>query len=265
MSDQPHRAAAAAAGPTPPVQPGPVGRPEPRGGRRTVTPTPPTAGPGGSARARTRACSRAKRRRAGRRGAGCRSPRSGCGQAQRQARLDGVAVWARSRRSVHGVIPLVFKCLGQCMDRPRTVGLDTALRATHHLCRLGHIEFFPVTQQEGFALTRRQCGDLGIDELQDLCPGNGVRGALGAQRVFQRLQSFQQVEVAVLVPGSKSERFCTTALRTFSRRNQSIVAFDRMRWKTSGNSAAGRSAYFSARRIIASCTMSSAASSLRTA
>ena len=44
---------------------------------------------------------------------------------------------------------------------------------------------------------------------------------------------------------SKSEKLRTTALRTFWRRNQSIVAFDRMRWNSSGNSAAGRSAYFS--------------------
>src|SRR4051812_20163638 len=38
-----------------------------------------------------------------------------------------------------------------------------------------------------------------------------------------------------------------------------------MRWKSSGSSAAGRSPYFSARRSIASCTMSSAACSSRTA
>src|SRR5581483_6548261 len=38
-----------------------------------------------------------------------------------------------------------------------------------------------------------------------------------------------------------------------------------MRWKSSGSSAAGRLPYFSASRSIASCTMSSAASSSRTA
>ena len=38
---------------------------------------------------------------------------------------------------------------------------------------------------------------------------------------------------------SKSEKFCTTALRTFWRRNQSIVALDRMRWNSSGSSAGG--------------------------
>src|SRR5678815_4680943 len=38
-----------------------------------------------------------------------------------------------------------------------------------------------------------------------------------------------------------------------------------MRWNSSGSSAGGRSAYFSARRIIVSWTMSSAASSSRTA
>src|ERR1019366_5625983 len=64
---------------------------------------------------------------------------------------------------------------------------------------------------------------------------------------------------------SKSEKLRTTWLRTFWRRNQSIVAFETIRWKSSGSSAAGRSTYFSERRIIASCTMSSAASSSRTA
>ena len=53
--------------------------------------------------------------------------------------------------------------------------------------------------------------------------------------------------------------------RTFWRRNQSRIAFCRMRWNSSGSSAAGRSPYFSASRSIASCTMSSAASSSRTA
>src|SRR3954451_11059730 len=38
-----------------------------------------------------------------------------------------------------------------------------------------------------------------------------------------------------------------------------------MRWKSNGSSAAGRSPYFSASRSIASCTMSSAACSSRTA
>jgi hypothetical protein len=55
------------------------------------------------------------------------------------------------------------------------------------------------------------------------------------------VQRFKQVEV-VIVRSSKSDRFCTTALRTFWRRNQSIVALDRMRWNSSGSSAAGRSA-----------------------
>ena len=44
-----------------------------------------------------------------------------------------------------------------------------------------------------------------------------------------------------------------------------MVAFERMRWNSSGSSAAGRSAYFSDSRIIVSWTMSSAASSSRTA
>src|SRR5438067_389360 len=49
--------------------------------------------------------------------------------------------------------------------------------------------------------------------------------------------------------------------RTLPRRKWSRIAFCRIRWKSSGSSPGGRVEYFSASFIIASCTMSSAASS----
>ena len=65
------------------------------------------------------------------------------------------------------------------------------------------------------------------------------------------------------LPGDSAEKSVTHRLRTFCRRNQSRIAFCRMRWKSSGSSAAGRSPYRSVRRSIASWVMSSAASSSR--
>ena len=153
------------------------------------------------------------------------------------------------------------------MHRSRAVRLDAAFGAAHDGGGLGDIEFFPVTQQEGLALTAGQLRHLGLDRLARSAPVKPSRRRFPtAERPAERFQGLEHVEIAVVAGGvSKSEKFCTTALRTFWRRNQSIVAFDRMRWNSSGSSAAGRSAYFSASRIIASCTMSSAASSSRTA
>ena len=161
---------------------------------------------------------------------------------------------------------LGLQSLRQGMHRPGTVRLDAALRAAHGRGRLGDIEFLPVTQQEGLALTRRQIAPPRPRSLQDLRPRHRVGGAFGAVEPSERLERLQQVEIAVVAGGLEVARSSAPAqLRTFWRRNQSIVAFDRMRWNTSGSSAAGRSTYFSASRIIESCTMSSAASSSRTA
>ena len=42
------------------------------------------------------------------------------------------------------------------MNSSRTVGFYAAFGATHRYGRLGRIQSFPVTQQEGFALTCRE-------------------------------------------------------------------------------------------------------------
>jgi hypothetical protein len=121
------------------------------------------------------------------------------------------------------------------------VRLDAALRTAHRSGGFGDIEFFPVTQQESFPLTRRQAADFLFDREQDLRPRDRIRRALRCQRAAEDLQGLENVEVAFPVDVSKSEKFFTTALRTFCRRNQSIVALERMRWNSSGSSAAGRS------------------------
>jgi hypothetical protein len=71
-----------------------------------------------------------------------------------------------------------------------------------------------------------------LDQKQNLFPAHRVGRAFGTQRALHGLEHLEQVEVAIFVGSdSKSDRFCITALRTFWRRNQSIVALDRMRWK----------------------------------
>ena len=52
--------------------------------------------------------------------------------------------------------------------------LDTAFRAAHGRCRLGHVHVLPVTHQKRFALTGWQFHDLGFDLTQDLSPSGGI-------------------------------------------------------------------------------------------
>src|SRR5574337_237981 len=87
------------------------------------------------------------------------------------------------------------------MDRPRAMRLDAAFGTTHRGGGLGDVEFFPVTQQEGFALTRGQRRHLGLDRLHDLDPRHRVGRALGAEHGFDRFESFEQVVVAVFACG----------------------------------------------------------------
>ena len=152
------------------------------------------------------------------------------------------------------------------MHGPRAVRLDASLRAAHRGGGLGDIEFLPVTQEKRLALTRRQRAPPRPRSAARSEPGKPSRRRSPTASDPPSASSVSRMSKSPSPPApSNSEKFRTTALRTFWRRNQSIVAFDRMRWNSSGSSAAGRSAYFSASRIIVSWTMSSAASSSRTA
>lgn len=46
--------------------------------------------------------------------------------------------------------------------------LDASLGASHHGGRFGNIQFFPVTQEEGLALTQRQLPDFAFNEGKEL-------------------------------------------------------------------------------------------------
>jgi hypothetical protein len=43
-----------------------------------------------------------------------------------------------------------------------------AFRATHAPGGFGHVQFLPVTHDEGFALTLRQARDLFVNDFKDL-------------------------------------------------------------------------------------------------
>ena len=131
--------------------------------------------------------------------------------------------------------------LGQGMHGPGAVRLDAALRATHDRRRLGHIEFLPVTQQEGFSLTRRQLRQPLPRSASRIWPATPSpphsrcrANRPAASSVSSRSKS-PSSSPATRSPRSSARR----ALRTFWRRNQSIVALDRMRWNSSGSSAGG--------------------------
>ena len=79
-------------------------------------------------------------------------------------------------------------------------------------------------------------------------------------------QSLERIVLLVLVVlDPKADSSVVQVERTFWRRKWSWIVFCRMRWNSSGSSPAGLSAYFSVSFSMASCTMSSAASSSRTA
>src|SRR6478736_3194595 len=124
------------------------------------------------------------------------------------------------------------------MRRPRAVRFYAALRATHHFGGLVDVEFFPVTQHEGLALTLRKAADRLLDGGHHLGLLEPVGGRGG------------HVRMGVDVHGL--ERRIVHVERTFPRRKWSRIPFCTIRWKTSGSSAAGRSEYFSASFIIES-------------
>ena len=75
--------------------------------------------------------------------------------------------------------------------------LDTAFGATHDLGGLGHVELFPVTQQEGFALTRRQLHDFVFNFVKGLGAAGAVLGTFDLLRVVNSGKSFKKIKFAI--------------------------------------------------------------------
>src|ERR1700686_4739080 len=73
------------------------------------------------------------------------------------------------------------------------------LGTAHRGRRFGHVEFFPVTQQKGFALTRWQPGQSLLDESHDLALFDLAGRVRGSVRVRLCRQSFKEVKIIVFV------------------------------------------------------------------
>ena len=78
------------------------------------------------------------------------------------------------------------------------MSLDASLGATHDGSCLGHIEFFPVTQQKCFPLTCRQTRNFTVNHDQYLVPRDGVCGTFCGRCLILKGQGLQEVEIAVL-------------------------------------------------------------------
>src|SRR5260370_31995225 len=63
-----------------------------------------------------------------------------------------------------------FKRGSQSMRRPGAVRLHAALGAAHDFGGLGDIQLLPVTHDESLALTRRQAGNLLLNDFKNLKP-----------------------------------------------------------------------------------------------
>ena len=153
------------------------------------------------------------------------------------------------------------------MHRARAMGLHAAFGAAHRRGGFRHVEFLPVTQQKRFALTRRQPRQRLLDDPDNLTLLELPRGIDRRVRVrFCRPKSRADRNRRLFHHLSPAPTAASVHVeRTFWRRKWSWIVFCRMRWNSIGSSAAGLSAYFSVSLSIASCTMSSAASSSRTA
>ncbi|MDW9244208.1 hypothetical protein C7S13_2116 [Burkholderia cepacia] len=113
-------------------------------------------------------------------------------------------------------------------------------------------------------MTRRKFLDFFVDQGQNLLSFEAVLAAFDARVVVRGFEGFERVEVVVVgVVQRREERDPRVADLLPAEPVVDRVLQDPL--KSSGSSAAGRSPYFSASLIIASCTMSSDASSSRTA
>jgi len=98
------------------------------------------------------------------------------------------------------------------------VGFHTSLCAAHRRSCFNCIQSFPVTQQEGFALTCRKFAQCLFDERDELFLLQGyVRRGRDAL-IFAVLKHIQRVEFLFLVSGLQAGKQGNQADRTFCLR-----------------------------------------------
>ncbi len=212
-----------------------------------VTPTPwlAVAGAASDRRATSRARSGAARRRRGRRSRRFRSGTRRCCARSATRRPRGRRSCTCCRSSCRNSLRL--QGLGQGVHGPRAVRLDAALPNTPSRRRSRRHRVPPSNAGETPRVDGRAGAPPRPRSFARSEPGKPTRRRFRTASGPPSASSVSRMSKSPSSPPapSKSEKLRTTWLRTFWRRNQSIVALDRMRWNSSGSSAAGRSAYFS--------------------
>jgi hypothetical protein len=169
----------------------------------------------------------------------------------------------RKARPTPAPTSLGSKCLGQRMHGPGAMCLHTAFRATHDCSGLGNIQFLPSNEAGRLPVDARQLCDLpDVDHASRICsraPPNRQRSPSHGASTDCRRVSSRSKSPSSSRPRSRTGsagRHCAPSAPEPVHRGVGQDALEQQR-----QFGRGRSAYFSASRIIASCTMSSAASS----
>ena len=92
------------------------------------------------------------------------------------------------------------------MDGTGAVSLYTAFGTPHRGSGFGHVQFFPVTQDKRFALTRGQPHQRLFDHSHNLRLLVLPRGIFRGVRVRFRVQSFERVEILVFFVATAERR-----------------------------------------------------------
>jgi len=151
------------------------------------------------------------------------------------------------------------------MGRPGAVSFHASLRAAHDRRSFCHVQFLPITQQEGLALTVRQFLECFFNDFKRL----GLLQLIGRRAlrvgVGLHLQSFQRIVIVAFVAARERRNLRRPQRAHFLA--PKIIAYRVLQYALNniGSSVIGRAAYFSDNFIIASCTASSATCSSRAA
>src|SRR5712692_1742710 len=155
----------------------------------------------GCGRSRSSACARARASRVAR-------ASSSCNPSFRMCRIllpNCISFMALLGRRPSQRYAAGFKRGSQSMRRPRAVRLHAALGAAHDFGGLGDIHLLPVTHDESLALTRRQAGNLLLNDFKNLRPFEQSRRGLLEIRPASGLQGFERIVLLVLA-ATRGER-----------------------------------------------------------
>ena len=80
------------------------------------------------------------------------------------------------------------------------MGFDAALRATHHGCCLGDVQFFPITQQKRLPLTLWQPLQFFLNYFNNLSSFQEFGGPIPGLGSIRALQGLERVGIVVFPP-----------------------------------------------------------------